>query len=166
MPRNQKARRKVRSVAKRGRPGVSSTKVTAIAKMLSKKATHARIAKVVGVSKTTVDRVSKLWNAMAWQGKDTTDLSDLCKLPEGELSEARKKILQELEVAFTKASEKVPKVLRAAIIKGVVAARLRAKDILDPVPLDPRLAFAPQQVEPEHKPPSRLETQTIRKKLR
>jgi len=166
MPRNQKAQRKVRSVVKRGRPGVSSIKVTAIVKMLSKKTTHARIAKAVGVSKTTVDRMSKLWNAMAWQSNDTTDFIDLCKLPEGKLSEARKRILQKLELAFTKASEKVPKDKRAAIIKGVVAARLRAKDILDPVPLDPRLAFAPQQVEPEHKPPSRLETHTNRKKLR
>lgn len=161
MSRNQK-----RSLAKQGRPRVASKKITAvIEKILSKKATHARIAKEVGVSKTTVDRVSKWWNAMAWQGKDTTDLSDLSNLPE-ELSDARKKMLQKLTAAFTKASENVPKDMRPAIIKGVVAARLREKEIIDPVPLDPRLAFAPQQVEPEHKPPSRLETHTNRKKLR
>jgi hypothetical protein len=55
--------------------------------------------------------------------------------------------------------------VRTAIIKGMVDT-IALEDIVDPVPLDSRLAFAPQQVEPEHKPPSRLETQTNRKKLR
>jgi hypothetical protein len=41
--------------------------------------------------------------------------------------------------------------VRSAITKGI-SDTIAVEDIVDPVPLDLRLAFAQQQVDPEHKP--------------
>jgi len=57
----------------------------------------------------------------------------------------------EYKDAEIRASKVLPEV-RTAILKGIMDAKLRAQDILDKVPEDPHLAFAPQKIEPEHAP--------------
>jgi hypothetical protein len=108
-----------REIARRGRPSLSPEIKTEIAKMLPSNVPHKEIAKVLSVSKRAVDRVSEQWNAMAWQGQETADLRDLSKIPEGQLSEERKKMMEKMVEDFSKREGKVPTYDRAAIIEGV-----------------------------------------------
>jgi hypothetical protein len=129
-----------REIARRGRPSLSPEIKTEIAKMLPSNVPHKEIAKALSVSKRAVDRVSEQWNAMAWQGQETADLRDLSKIPEGQLSEVRKKMRDKMVEDFTKREGKVRRHDRAAIIEGV------AKTIdLDIKPFDDSDKRTPQE---------------------
>ena len=124
----------------------------AISKLLTQKVDVSIIAKKTKRSKATVEHVRADYRAITLD----EPLSHIDKgevLPDIEHHDAEERV------------RRIPPMVRTAIIKWI-ADTIVVEDIVDPVPLDPRLAFAPQQVEPEHKPPLRLETQTNRKKLR
>ena len=120
--------------------------------MLTQKVDTSTIAKKTKRSKTTVEKVRADYRAI------TLDEA-LSHIEKGEY-------LPDIEynIAERRARTISPNV-RAAIIKGIADA-IPAKGIIEPVPLDPRLAFAPQQVEPEHKPPLSLTLHPKRGKLR
>ena len=152
MPKNRKIVVKEKLASKRGRPPVTPKKVRTIAKMLTQKVDLATISRTTKLSLTTVVRKRADYRAITLD-EALSHIEEGEYLPDIEYHDAEER------------ARRIPEKVRAAIIQGIVDA-IPVTDILDPVPLDPRLAFAPQQVEPDHKPPSRLETHTIRKKLR
>jgi DNA-binding NarL/FixJ family response regulator len=104
--------------AKAGRPPISDDTRSQITRMLVNGFPHKEIAKALGVSKRTVDRASQEWNAITWEGPQTTDLQDLSKIPEGQLSDTRQEMLDEIVQDLDESAAKVPNDRRTAMIKG------------------------------------------------
>jgi hypothetical protein len=118
---------------------ITPRQVKSISRMLAANEPVAKIVKAVKVSQTTVERVRADYRAVTFEAAlDRLDKGDYLPDIEYKRAEIRARI--------------VPPDVRTAIIAGIIEAKLRAEDILDEVPKDPRLAFAPQEVEPEHKP--------------
>lgn len=120
--------------------------------MLTQKVDTSTIAKRVKRSKTTIEKVRADYRAITLDEA----LSHIEKgevLPDIEYKDAEER------------ARKIPAKVRTAIIRGIVDT-ISAEDIVDPVPLDPCIAFAPQPVEPEHKIPLSLPSHSKRVKLR
>jgi len=152
MPKNKKTALQHKTASQRGRPPVSDRKVRAISRMLTRKADVPTISRAVGLSQTTVERLRADYRAITLE-------EALSHIEKGEY-------LPDIEYNIAeRRARTISAKVRAAILKGIVDA-IPAEDIVDPVPLDPRLAFAPQQVDPDHKPPSCPQPHPIRGKVR
>jgi hypothetical protein len=107
--------------------------------MLAQNHAVEEIAKLIRVSKTTVERVRADYNALTFK-------TALSKLSPGDWLDDIQYKQAEIRARGVRGN------IRRAIIAGIVDARLKVTDILDPVPTDSRLALAPQDVDPEHDP--------------
>jgi DNA-binding NarL/FixJ family response regulator len=108
--------------AKAGRPSISNDTRSQIIRMLINGVSHKEIAKALGVvRKRTVDRVSQEWNAITWQGPQTTDLQILSEIPQGQLTDTRQELLGEIVQDMDQSAAKVPNDRRTAMIKGAAA---------------------------------------------
>lgn len=98
-----------KTTTKRGRPSVASSKVTAITKMLVEKVPVPKIAQVIGVSKSVVDRVGADYRAITWEtALNKVDIGE--ELPEIEAKDAERRAM------------KVQKDRRVAILDGIASA--------------------------------------------
>jgi DNA-binding NarL/FixJ family response regulator len=127
--------------AKAGRPSISDDTRREITRMLVDGFPHKEIAKAVGVSKRTVDRASQELNAITWEGPQTTDLQDLSQIPEGQLSDTRQEMLDEIVQDLDESAAKVPNDRRTAMIKGAA----------DTIPNDPKLFSDSDKRTPEER---------------
>jgi hypothetical protein len=130
----------------------SLEQVRAISRMLTQKVDTSIIAKEIKRSKTTVEKVRAHYRAITLD-EALSHIEKRDYLPDIEYHDAEER------------ARRISAEVRTAIIKGMADA-IHLKDIVDPVPLDPRLAFAPQQVESEHQPPLSLAPHPKRGKLR
>ena len=126
------------------KPKITPSQVTAIvkrlanAKRLDKAAFASEIAETVKVSQTTVERVRADYNAITLQN----ELSRLA--PDDSLADIEYKRAE-------RRARGVNKVWRDAIVKGMRDS-ISLKDLIDPLPDDPRRASVLYEVDPQHAP--------------
>jgi len=124
------------------KPKITPSQVTAIvkrlanAKRLDKAASASEIAETVKVSQTTVERVRADYNAITLQN----ELSRLA--PDDSLADIEYKRAE-------RRARGVNKVWRDAIVKGMRDS-ISLKDLIDPLPDDPRRVFVPHKADPQH----------------
>lgn len=120
------------------KPKITPRQVKAIAKRLAQNVTVLEIARAVKVSRTTVERVRADYNAITLR----TALRRLTPgdyLADYEYKEAERR------------ARGVSEAWRAAILQGI-ADSITRKDLIEPLPDDPRVVYAPQKIDPEHDP--------------
>ncbi len=120
----------------RGRPQVPLATVQGIAKMLAEGVDIATIRKTFPISKTTADRIRADYRAL------TLTITDSHRMEDGHVRD------REWKAAIRRARGIRPE-WRESIILGMADTML-LDDLVDPI--DPANPFAPQQVDPRHKP--------------
>ena len=125
------------------RPKITARQVRLISKKIALKEPVEKIKNALKISLSTINRVRADYRALTYEAA-------LECLEHGEYltdPEYKQALIKERGVS---------KQWRSAIIQGIVDAKLKATDILDNPPNDPRLAFAPQIVDPQHNPSTLL----------